>query len=109
METRSRKSQTSGTLSGRGMLTSLAVHVPVVLILILLPAQALLKSAPPKKEIDIVFYRPPEVKLPPRTAAMPLPKATIAVAAGAPAGAPAPALKPNPNARPGPDGIGRPE
>src|SRR5215471_13113256 len=107
METRRSIFRTSGALSARSMWTSLALHVPVVGVLMLLPAQALLRSAPPKKEIDIVFYRPPEVKIPPRVASIPLPRA--ADAAGAPAGAPAPALRPRPNAPAGPDGPGRPE
>ena len=44
------------------MVTSLAIHVLVVAVLMLIPAQALLRSEPPKgKELDIVFYRPPEI------------------------------------------------
>jgi hypothetical protein len=97
----------SGAPTARSMLTSLALHVPVVGVLMLLPAQALLRSAPPKKEIDIVFYHPPEMKIPPRAVSLPLPRS--ATAGGAPAGAPAPALKPRPNAPAGPDGIGKPE
>jgi hypothetical protein len=89
------------------MLTSLALHVPAVAVLMLLPAQALLRSSPPKKEIDIVFYRPPEIKLPSRAVSLPLARGTAA--AGAPPGAPAPALKPRPNAPAGPDGPGKPE
>src|SRR5215831_8288556 len=107
METRRSIFRTSGALSGRSMLTSLALHVPVVAVLMLLPAQALLRSAPPRKEIDIVFYRPPEIKIPPR--AVPLPLARGTAAAGAPPGAPAPARNPKPNAPAGPDGIGKPE
>src|SRR5215470_17227968 len=107
METRRSIFRTSGALSGGSMLTSLAIHVPVVAVLMLLPAQALMRSAPPRKEIDIVFYRPPEIKVPPRAVSLPLPRA--ATAGGAPAGAPAPALKPRPNAPAGPDGPGRPE
>jgi hypothetical protein len=91
------------------MLTSLALHVPVVLVLMLLPAQALLKSATPKKEIDIVFYRPPEVRLPARAVPLPVTTPSTTDAAGAPAGAPARAAKPRPDAPPGPDGIGKPE
>src|SRR5262245_24944422 len=107
METRRSIFRTSGALSARSMWTSLALHVPVVAVLMLLPAQALMRSAPPKKEIDIVFYRPPEIKVPPRAVSLALPRATTA--GGAPAGAPAPALKPRPNAPAGPDGIGKPE
>src|SRR5262245_12818029 len=108
METRRSMFKILGAPSARGMLTSLALHVPLVGVLMLLPAQALLQSAPPRKEIDIVFYRPPEVKVPPR--AIPLPTARKSTdAAGAPAGAPAPARKPRPNAPAGPDGAGKPE
>src|SRR5262249_33823901 len=107
METIRSMFRTSGSLSARSMLTSLALHVPVVAVLMLLPAQALLRSAPPKREIDIVFYRAPEIKLPPRAVSLPLARGMAA--AGAPPGAPAPALKPNPNALAGPDGPGKPE
>src|SRR5262245_34388838 len=108
METRSSIFKTPGALSTRGMLTSLALHVPVLVALMLLPAQALLRSAAPKKEIDIVFYRPPEIKVPLRAAALPLPRGTTGPA-GAPPGAPAPAVRPRPDAAPGPDRPGRPE
>ena len=95
-----------GAPSGRSMLTSVALHVPVLVLLMLLPAQVLVRSAA-RKEIDIVFYRPPEIKIPPRAAALPLARGTTP--GGAPPGAPAPALKPKPNAAPGPDRPGRPE
>src|SRR5262245_16849234 len=107
METRRNMSSTAGALSARGMLTSLALHVPVVAVLMLLPAQVLLRSATPKKEIDIVFYRAPEIKVPLR--AVPLPLARGTAAAGSPPGAPAPARNPRPNAPAGPDGPGKPE
>src|SRR6185503_17999414 len=77
-----------------------------LVLLMLLPAQVLVRSAA-RKEIDIVFYRPPEIKIPPRAAALPLARGTTP--GGAPPGAPAPALKPKPNAAPGPDRPGRPE
>src|SRR5262245_61486977 len=104
METKKSIFAKSGTPSGRSMLTSIVLHVPVLAVMLLLPAQVLLQSAPPKKEIDIVFYKAPEVKIPPRAAAIPLPKGTTE--AGAPAGAPAPARNPRPNAAPGPDKPG---
>src|SRR5690242_7316949 len=106
MEKRSMFTKLGGP-SGRSMLTSLALHIPVVGVLMLLPAQMLLRSAPPKKEIDVVFYRPPEIKVPPRTASLSVPRSTTP--GGSPAGAPAPALHPKPNAPAGPDGIGKPE
>src|SRR5262249_48160047 len=99
--------KTFGAPSARSMLTSLALHVPVMAVLMLLPAQILLRSAAPRKEIDIVFYRPPEIKVLPPAVSLPLPRGTTA--AGAPAGAPAPALKPRPNAPAGPDRPGRAE
>ena len=98
METKRSMFKAFGAPSGRSMLTSVALHVPVLALLMLLPAQALLRSAATKKEIDIVFYRPPEIKIPPRAAALPLARGTAP--AGAPPGAPAPALKPRPNAAP---------
>jgi len=102
--------KTSGGLSARSVLTSLAIHIPVVAVLLLLPAQALLKSAPAKKEIDIVFYRPPEIKIPPRAAAIPITVAKVATTpGGAPPGAPAPASHPRPDLPAGPDGVGKPE
>jgi hypothetical protein len=109
METKRNLFTKSGSLSARSMLTSLALHVPAVAVLILLPAQALLRSAPPKKEIDIVFYRPPEVKVPPRAVPLPVVARDTTAPGGAPPGAPAPALKPRPNAPAGPDGPGKPE
>ena len=39
--------KTSGAPSARSMLTSLALHVLVLVLLMLVPAQALLRSAPP--------------------------------------------------------------
>ena len=58
METKRSMFKAFGAPSGRSMLTSVAIHVPVLALLMLLPAQALLRSAATKKEIDIVFYRP---------------------------------------------------
>ena len=96
-------------LSSRSMLTSLGLHVLVLPVLMLVPAGALLHSAPPKKDaqVDIVFYRAPAIAVPAAAVTLPLPRATTS--AGAPPGAPAPALKPRPNAPAGPDGPGKPE
>jgi hypothetical protein len=108
METRV---NTFGAPSARSMLTSFALHIPAVALVVLLPAGAMLHNAAPKKEIDVVFYRPPEVKLPVRAVPLPTVRETIrdTAAAGSPAGAPAPARNPKPNAPAGPDGPGRPE
>ncbi len=99
--------RTSGAPSARSMLKSLALHVLVLALLMLVPAEALLRSSPPKKEIDIVFYRPPVIEVPAPAVPLPLPRATTGI--GAPPGAPAPARNPKPNAPEGPDGPGKPE
>ncbi len=107
METGRRMFTTSGAPSGRSMLKSLALHLLVLALLMLIPGQVLLRSAPRKRQLDIVFYRPPEIKVAAHAVPLSLPRATTA--AGLPAGAPAPALKPKPNAPAGPDGPGKPE
>ena len=63
METGRRMFTTSGAPSGRSMLKSLALHVLVLALLMLVPGQVLLRSAPRKRQLDIVFYRPPEIKV----------------------------------------------
>src|SRR5882724_8228384 len=87
----------SGAPTARSMGTSVVLHVFVLVVLILIPAQLLLRSEPPNKELDIVFYRPPEIVVKARAVSGSLP------------GAPAPALKPKPNARAGPDLHGKAE
>jgi hypothetical protein len=92
------------------MLTSLGLHVLVLGLLMLVPAQALMNNEPKKnKQLDIVFYRPPAREIPVSAVLPPLPKGKIAAAAGPPPGMPAPALIPKPNAAPGPEMPGRPE
>src|SRR6266404_4864250 len=81
---------------------SLAIHVFVLAVLMVIPAQALFRSAP-NKELDIVFYRPPEIAVNSRALSRPMPRGTSE------AGAPAPALKPKPNAPAGPDLAGKAE
>src|SRR5437867_8391924 len=96
--------KTSGAPAARSMATSLALHVFVLGGLMLIPAQMLLRSEPPNKELDIVFYRPPEIALKARPVSLPMARETNA--GGSPPGAPAPALKPKPNAPAGPDRRG---
>ncbi|HEX5109563.1 MAG TPA: hypothetical protein VFV95_14015 [Vicinamibacterales bacterium] len=85
----------------------MALHVLVLVLLLLLSATAMLHSAPPvKKEVDVVFYRPPQLPVPARPVTAPTPRGKGAVPAP---GAPAPALKPRLEAAPGPDGPGTPE
>jgi hypothetical protein len=92
--------KTSGAPTARSMAKSLAIHVFVLAVVLVIPAQALFRSESPNKELDIVFYRPPEIAVNSR-AVSPIPRG--ASAAGSPPGAPAPALKPKPNAPAGPD------
>jgi len=66
---------TSGPLSGRGMLTSLAYHAAALVLVLLVPAEALSRSERAKRrELDVVFYRPPRVEIP--VAAVRLPQST---------------------------------
>src|SRR4029077_17315655 len=96
--------KTSGAPTARSMAKSLAIHVFVLAVLMVIPAQALFRSAQPNKELDIVFYRPPEVAVNSRAVSRPMPRGTNA---GSPPGAPAPALKPKPNAPAGPGPAGQ--
>src|SRR5215472_4301510 len=99
--------KTSGAPTTRSMAKSVAIHVFVLALLMVIPAQALFRNVPPNKELDIVFYRPPEVPVKTREASRPMPRG--ASAPGSLAGAPAPAPKPRPNAPAGPDLPGKAE
>jgi hypothetical protein len=70
-----------------------------------IPAQALFRSESPNKELDIVFYRPPEIAVNTRSLSHPLPRGSREAGSGAPASA----LKPKPNAPAGPDMPGKAE
>src|SRR5229473_1831759 len=94
----------SGAPTARSMAKSMAIHVLVMALLMVIPAQALFRSEQPNKELDIVFYRPPEIAV---TVPRPMPRGTSE--AGSPPGAPARALKPRPNATAGPDLPGKAE
>ena len=100
-------SKTSGAPTVRSMATSLVLHVFVLVVVLLIPAQVLLRSEAPNKELDIVFYRPAETPVNARALSRLTPLGTIE--AGSPPGAPAPALKPKPNAPPGPNLPGKAE
>jgi hypothetical protein len=97
--------KTSGAPTARSMAKSLAVHVFALAVLMVIPAQALFRSEPPNKELDIVFYRPPEIAVNSRAVSIP----RGAKEAGSPPGSPAPAMKPKPNAPAGPDLAGKAE
>src|SRR5204863_1394684 len=95
--------KTSGAPTACSMAKSLAIHVFVLAVVMVIPAQALFRSESPNKELDIVFYRPPEIAVNSRAVSRPMPRGTSE------AGAPAPALKPKPNAPAGPDLAGKAE
>ena len=65
-------SVTSGAMSGRSMLTSFVLHGLAALVLLLVPAQALSRSPRPRRELDVVFYRPPRIEVPARAIAPPV-------------------------------------
>jgi len=98
--------KTFGAPTARSMAKSLAIHVLVLVALMLIPAQMLLRSEP-NKELDIVFYRPPEIAVKPPAVSRSTPRGKSE--AGVPPGAPAPALKPRPNAPAGPEITGKAE
>jgi len=54
---------TSGTLSPRGLMTSVGYHLAAVALLLLIPAKVLSPPAAPK-ELDVVFHRPPPATMP---------------------------------------------
>jgi len=99
--------KTSGAPTAPSMAKSVAIHVFVLVVLMVIPAQALFRSEPSNKELDIVFYRPPEIAVNTRSVSRPIPPG--AREAGSPPGAPAAALKPKPNAPAGPDMPGKAE
>ena len=97
--------KTSAAPTARSMAKSLAIHAFALAALMVIPAQALFRTEPPNKELDIVFYRPPEIPVNSRTVSRPMPRGT----SEATPGAPAPALKPKPNTAAGPDMSGKVE
>ena len=67
MEISRRMFRESGAPSARSMVESIVLHVVVLALLMLVGASLLVNSGGPrtKKEIDIVFYRPAAVPVPP--------------------------------------------
>ena len=94
---------TSGAPSAHSLVTSFGLHGLALVVLLLVPAGALVHIAPSQKEVDVVFHRPPPNAIP-----VPPPPARGA-AAGPRLGGPPPAPKPKPAAPPGPLGPGKPE
>src|SRR5260370_24197527 len=99
--------KTSGAPTALSMAKSVTLHTFVLVWLMIIPAQLLLRSETPNKELDIVFSRPSEIAVKARAVSRPMPRGTSE--AGSPPGAPAPALKPKPNAPAGPDLAGKAE
>jgi hypothetical protein len=104
METARNKLKKTGAPSTRSMLTSLAIHSLVLALLLLVPAKMLLPSKPPRKELDIVFYRAPKIEIPAPVVRLPIGREKTTASS-----TPAPALFPKPNAPVGPDRPSIPE
>jgi len=65
----------SGPLSARGMMTSVAYHALALVVVLLIPAEALSRSTRSKRrELDVVFYRPPRIEVPVVAVRLPLPR-----------------------------------
>jgi len=61
------------------MLTSFTYHALALAVVLLVPAEALSRSARTKRrELDVVFYRPPRIEIPVPAVRLPLAKAGIA-------------------------------
>jgi hypothetical protein len=82
------------------MTQSVAIHVAVLILLLLLPTRALIQNAR-SKEVDMVFYRPKQVETPVPPAPLPAPANPAGVQhARRPSPPPRPA--PTPSVAPGP-------
>ena len=69
--------KSSGAPTARSMAKSMAIHLFVMAVLMVLPAQALFRSEPPNKELDIVFYRPPEIAVEARAVSRPIDRKSV--------------------------------
>ncbi|HYS03664.1 MAG TPA: AgmX/PglI C-terminal domain-containing protein [Candidatus Dormibacteraeota bacterium] len=109
-------SVTSGAPSTRSMLTSLAIHVLAMVLVLLVPAEALSRSPRPKTEVDVVFHRPPRIEVSAPAAPRPpsreastarLPPSPVVPPKPSPAapGEPAPVAEASPRQRVGNSGI----
>ena len=93
---------TSGAPSAHSLVKSFGLHGLALIVVLLLPAGALVHIAPQEKEVDVVFHRPAPMEPVP-------PPPTRGAAAGPRLGGPPPAPKPKPAKPPGPLGPGKPE
>jgi hypothetical protein len=94
---------TSGAPSADSLVTSFGLHGLALIVVLLLPAGALVHIEHPEKQVDVVFHRAPPIEIP-----VP-PPPTRRAAAGPRLGGPPPAPKSKPAAPPGPLGPGKPE
>jgi hypothetical protein len=86
------------------MMTSCALHALALVLVMLIPAGALIHSEAPKPQIDVVFHRPAPVPIP-----APLPKAEVPAGPRMGGHPPPPAPKPKPDLPEGPVGPGKPD
>jgi hypothetical protein len=101
-------SVTSGPLSARGMRTSLAIHIVALVLVLLVPVEALRARSPrPRRELDVVFHRPPRIEVPVPVVSLPLPRTTTA--ARALPGVERPALRASEARQPAPGDPGKPD
>jgi hypothetical protein len=80
VESRKSVSVASGPLSARGLLTSVTFHGLALVLVLLIPAEALSRSArlkPKRRELDVAFYRPPRIEVPALAARLALPREAI--------------------------------
>jgi len=90
------------------MLTSIGYHVVALVVVLLVPAEALSRSARAnKRELDVVFYRPPKIEVPVTAARLPLPKAEPGARNLPGTQRPIPRM-PEPS-MPAPDAVGKPD
>ncbi len=94
---------TSGAPSAHSLVKSFGLHGLALIVVLLLPAGALVHIAPPEKQVDVVFHHAPPIQIP-----VPPPPTRRAAAPGPRLGGPPPAPKPKPAAPPGPLGPGKP-
>src|SRR5437773_139042 len=55
---------TSGAPSAHSLVTSFGLHGLALIVLLLVPAGALVRIAPPEKEVNVVFHRPAPIESP---------------------------------------------
>ncbi|HKQ96257.1 MAG TPA: hypothetical protein VJV75_00130, partial [Candidatus Polarisedimenticolia bacterium] len=112
-------STSSGAPDARSMGTSVGIHVLALIFMLLVPVEALSKRAQPDRQLDVTFYRPPQVEIPAPEVTPPVKK--LAPGDGPKPGTPKPVPKAQeppkaapgesgePDLKPGPEGPPAPE